>query len=85
MPDVPPVRRPRDALPAFPPTVLLLLFLFGTPAAAEPIYLALGDSSGFGETNRTRNPSNGDRGYVSPFADYLAGVYGTRPTVMART
>ena len=66
----------------FPPTALLLLFLFGTPAAAEPIYLALGDSSGFGETNRTRNPSNGDRGYVSPFADYLAGVYGTRPTVI---
>lgn len=51
-------------------------------ALADPIYLALGDSSAFGETNRTQNPSNGDRGYVRPFADYLGSVYGTRPTVV---
>jgi lysophospholipase L1-like esterase len=61
---------------------LALLTLAGvTSAPAAPIYLALGDSSAFGETNRTRNPSNGDRGYVAPFADFLAGVYGVRPTV----
>jgi lysophospholipase L1-like esterase len=52
------------------------------PLPAGPIYLALGDSSAFGETNRTQNPSNGDRGYVRPFADYLGTVFGTRPTVM---
>lgn len=62
--------------------VLTVLVVLATTARAEPIYLALGDSSAFGETNRTRDPSNGDRGYVKPFADYLAGVYGTRPTVV---
>ncbi len=52
-------------------------------AAADNIYLALGDSSAFGETNRTQNPSNGDRGYVKPFADYLATQYGgVRPGVV---
>ncbi|QEL18904.1 SGNH/GDSL hydrolase family protein [Limnoglobus roseus] len=54
-----------------------------TPAAADHIYLALGDSSAFGETNRTHNPSDGDRGYVRPFADYLATRDGgVRPTVV---
>lgn len=61
--------------------VLFAVVASGTTAVAEPIYLALGDSSAFGETNRTHNPSNGDRGYVRPFADYLGTVYGTRPTV----
>lgn len=59
----------------------LTLWLGGTSAVAGPIYVALGDSSAFGETDRTRNPSAGDRGYVQPFADYLAGVFGTRPSV----
>jgi len=58
------------------------LAVFGSAANADPIYLALGDSSAFGETNRTQNPSNGDRGYVRPFADYLGSVYGTPPTVV---
>ncbi|MBY0456387.1 MAG: hypothetical protein K2V38_03555, partial [Gemmataceae bacterium] len=50
---------------------------------AGPIYLALGDSSAFGETDRTRNPSNGDRGYVAPFADYLGSSrYPSRPAVV---
>ena len=48
---------------------------------AQPFYVVIGDSSAFGETNRTKNPSDGDRGYVKPFADYLAGKYGIRPTV----
>jgi len=61
--------------------VLFAVVASGTTAVAGPIYLALGDSSAFGETNRTQNPSNGDRGYVRPFADYLGTVYGTRPTV----
>lgn len=52
-------------------------------ASADWVYLALGDSSAFGETNRTRNPSNGDRGYVKPFADFLASQNaGVRPTVL---
>ena len=52
-------------------------------AAAWPVYLALGDSSAFGETDRTKNPSNGDRGYVSAFADFLSKRYsGSRPTVI---
>ena len=51
-------------------------------SAAGPIYLALGDSSAFGETDRTRNPSDGDRGYVSRFADHLARRYGVRPQVL---
>lgn len=58
-----------------------LLLFTSSPLFAEPIYLALGDSSAYGETNRTKNPSNGDRGYVSIFADYL-GTQGTRPTVL---
>ena len=61
---------------------LLSLVACGPVALADPIYLALGDSSAFGETNRTQNPSDGDRGYVRPFADYLGSVYGTRPTVV---
>jgi lysophospholipase L1-like esterase len=59
------------------------LVLSSAPAAAGEIYLAIGDSSAFGETDRTKNPSNGDRGYVAPFADYLAGLNGgQRPTVL---
>jgi lysophospholipase L1-like esterase len=60
------------------------LFALLAPAAhAGPVYLALGDSSAFGETDRTRNPSNGDRGYVAPFADFLGVArYPTRPTVV---
>jgi lysophospholipase L1-like esterase len=46
-------------------------------------YLALGDSVAFGETNYTKNPSNGDRGYVSLYADYLATRDGgVRPNVV---
>jgi len=52
-------------------------------ASADWVYLTLGDSSAYGETNRTQNPSNGDRGYERPFADYLATQNaGVRPTVL---
>jgi lysophospholipase L1-like esterase len=40
-------------------------------------YLAIGDSEAFGETDFTKNPSNGNRGYVKLFADnYLAAQNG---------
>ncbi len=48
-------------------------------------YLAIGDSVGFGITNGASytQPSNGDRGYVSLYADYLATQNaGLRPTVV---
>ncbi len=46
----------------------------GPPArqAGVMTYLALGDSVAFGETDFTQNPSNGDRGYVADYANYLA-------------
>ncbi len=64
--------------------LLLAGIVFGTShARADSVLLVLGDSSAFGETDRTQNPSNGDRGYVAPFADYLAGQNGgVRPTVI---
>ena len=49
---------------------------------ADPVYLALGDSITFGETDLRYIPSFGDRGYVSRFADYLASVEGERPQVV---
>jgi len=48
-------------------------------------YLAIGDSVGFGITNGASytQTSNGDRGYVSLYADYLATQnLGLRPTVV---
>ena len=46
-------------------------------------YIALGDSIAFGETNFAHNPSYGDRGYVSKFADNLAASNGgVRPNVV---
>lgn len=46
-------------------------------------YLALGDSMAFGETDFSANPSNGDRGYVSIYADALAKSNGgVRPHVI---
>jgi lysophospholipase L1-like esterase len=52
-------------------------------SSAEPVYIAIGDSSAFGETDRTHNPSNGNRGYVSMFANYLGQKYygGNTPIV----
>jgi lysophospholipase L1-like esterase len=55
------------------------------PAAAGVVetYLALGDSMAFGETDFTHNPSNGDRGYVGLYADYLGALNGgVRPNVI---
>ncbi|MGL6074330.1 MAG: SGNH/GDSL hydrolase family protein [Fimbriiglobus sp.] len=60
---------------------MLALFVGVSFAQADFTYLAIGDSSAFGETNRTQNPSNGDRGYVAPLADYLGSRFGQRPQV----
>jgi lysophospholipase L1-like esterase len=47
--------------------------LLAQPAGAGTMtYLALGDSLAFGETTFTQNPSNGDRGYVADYANFLA-------------
>src|SRR5262249_13563379 len=46
-------------------------------------YLAIGDSMAFGETDFTHNPSNGDRGYVGGYADWLGTRNGgVRPNVI---
>ncbi len=52
------------------------------PAAAGPVYVALGDSITFGETDLQYVRSSGDRGYVGNYADYLAARTGIRPDVV---
>jgi lysophospholipase L1-like esterase len=68
-------------------SLALLALAAAAGRAGPPVVLVLGDSSAFGETDRTKNNlplgSNGDRGYVAPFADHLAKQNGgVRPTVM---
>ena len=54
-----------------------------TTADAAPVYVALGDSITFGETDLNYVQSFGDRGYVSLFANTLAARNGNiRPTVV---
>lgn len=56
--------------------------LLGHVAHAAPIYVALGDSITFGETDLNYVQSYGDRGYVGQFANTLAARNGgVRPTV----
>lgn len=51
-------------------------------ADAAEVYVALGDSITFGETDLIYRPSLGDRGYVSRYADFLASQNGgVRPQV----
>jgi hypothetical protein len=53
-------------------------------------YLSLGDSLAFGETDSMNppslapysDPSDGKRGFVAMYADYLGSRYGTRPDVI---
>lgn len=63
-----------------------LMLASATPRLAHGgsmTYIALGDSVAFGETDFTKNPSYGDRGYVSKFADHLAASNGgVRPNVV---
>ena len=49
---------------------------------SPPIYLALGDSSAFGEINRTKNPSNGDRGYVLKIPHEFYRITASAPSSM---
>ena len=49
------------------------------PVAAAPVYVALGDSITFGETDLDYVPSFGDRGYVSRVADALDAGNGAAP------
>jgi lysophospholipase L1-like esterase len=51
--------------------------------AGSMTYLSIGDSIAFGETTFTQNPSNGDRGFVADYANYLATQNGgVRPNVV---
>src|SRR5262245_14512115 len=60
----------------------LLALLAAHPAAADSIYLALGDSVAFGQTD-VIPVSAGDQGYVRLFADRLASISnGVRPQVV---
>ena len=55
----------------------------GWDAVGGPVYIALGDSITFGETDLAYVPSFGDRGYVGLYADYLgARNGGVRPAVL---
>lgn len=61
---------------------VLTASLLHATAQAAPAYVALGDSITFGETDLLYVQSFGDRGYVSRFADTLAGRNGgVRPIV----
>ncbi|MBV9849459.1 MAG: SGNH/GDSL hydrolase family protein [Armatimonadetes bacterium] len=64
------------------PALALCGLTAAQPVAAQPVYMALGDSVAYGYTN-TLNVSNGDQGYVAPFADFLGGTFygGVRPKV----
>lgn len=67
-------------------TALGVVVLTAAISQAQPalaVYIALGDSITFGETDLQYIPSFGDRGYVGLYADYLASVNGgDRPTVI---
>jgi lysophospholipase L1-like esterase len=62
----------------------------GARAGSVNTYLSLGDSIAFGETVFMNNPalgpysdpSNGDRGFVAMYANYLGSLYGARPNVV---
>jgi GDSL-like Lipase/Acylhydrolase family/PEP-CTERM motif len=74
-------------------TALLVVFCgLAQDARAGQVqtYLSLGDSIGFGETvfmndpalGPYSDPSNGDRGFVAMYSDFLGLRYGTRPNVI---
>jgi hypothetical protein len=74
-------------------TVLLVLcsgLAQDARAGQVQTYLSLGDSIGFGETVFMNNPalgpysdpSNGDRGFVAMYANYLGSLSGVRPNVI---
>ena len=70
-------------MPRSLPTALAFVLptALSLPAAAESVYVALGDSITFGETDLRYIESDGDQGYVEEYADYLQTVRGERPRV----
>ena len=76
----------KKVLAAAPALVALTLVVPGTARAGLDTYLALGDSVAFGEYRFAypNGPVSGDsRGYVGPYADFLAGRNGgVRPNVI---
>ena len=63
-------------------TSLAAASLLAVHARAAPVYVALGDSITFGETDLQYVQSNGDRGYVGDFANIIAADTGTRPDIV---
>lgn len=62
---------------------LVLTAAISPAQSAMAVYIALGDSITFGETDLEYVPSFGDRGYVGLYADYLASRNGgDRPDVI---
>ena len=51
------------------------LWLASSASAGAMTYLSLGDSIAFGESTFTQNPSDGNRGYVSLYDQFLGKVY----------
>ncbi|HMS54189.1 MAG TPA: SGNH/GDSL hydrolase family protein [Fimbriimonadaceae bacterium] len=61
----------------------LCLALSAISLAQNKTYIALGDSVGWGYQPGSTSRGNGDKGYVKPYADWLATQQGgTRPTVI---
>ncbi len=63
---------------------ICLVFCLAGPSQAGQVYLALGDSLAFGvgADGSLGDVSNGDRGFVSLYADRLGSAWGTRPDVL---
>ncbi len=59
-----------------PLALATLLISAQVSLAGSMTYLSIGDSVAFGETTFTNNPSNGDRGFVANYANYLASQNG---------
>ena len=73
----------RNRFAAFLSVAAVLTFAVPQGARAESVLLGVGDSFAFGYTTQI-NPlaSNGDQGYIAPFADSLTALNGgVRPTV----
>ena len=67
-----------------PSICVLIGFAFGAAGtvSAASVYVGLGDSITFGETDLSYVPSYGDRGYVADFANTLASRNGGTPPMV---
>ena len=66
----------------FATLVLVWAVASARSASAGLVYIALGDSITFGETDLQYAPSNGDRGYVQNYAFALGNRLGQTPAVV---